>query len=119
MEFCRFSLHSRIFSLSRARLLSLAGLRLRGMAGLAAVAVGIAEILHQKSTMTTPCLLTVSIVAQTPFSTHSSNRVSSRDCVKPAAGELLVGEEGVEAVPPCIYVIDAKVRNAALFTAFL
>lgn len=93
------TLHSINLSLSLAHLLSLAGrfLRLRGMAGL--VASGEAWILHQKSMRTTPCLLTVSIVAQIPLSTHSSKSVSSRDGVGPAAGGTpLLYEAGLVAV---------------------
>ena len=85
---CRLFLHSRILSLSLAHRFSLAGLFLRicGMVMVGLDAVGEAKILQQKSILTTPRLLQVSIVAHTPFSIHSAKSARSRAGVGPAVG---------------------------------
>ena len=104
---CLASFHSLVLSTSLA--LFLPAVRLRRLpervrsAVVATAVCGLTLILQQNSTLTSPRLLNVSSVAQTPFSTHSSKRVRRRDGVGPAAGgvQLLLGRGGGGPVRCC------------------
>jgi hypothetical protein len=68
-------------------------LLLTAVRGKARVAAARVRSRHEKSTHTSPLLVKVSKVAQTPCSTHSSNKEKRREGVGPAAGDvrLLLG----------------------------